>query len=129
MTSRSHVYLPSLFCCRLIIIILNPNLSSSLSILSFYNSSTSLLISESILWTSTLVWTAPDRVITLRELFFFLINKTCIAIGDFNSLIWPVQRFSVIKASSSICFTDNKKYILDILDSTPEINSIVWSYL
>ena len=37
MTSRSHVYLLSLFCCRLIIIILNPNLSLSLSTLSYYN--------------------------------------------------------------------------------------------
>ena len=38
MTSRSHAYLLSLFCCRLIIIILNPNPSPSLSTHSSYNS-------------------------------------------------------------------------------------------
>ena len=38
MTSRSRVYLLSLFCCRLIIIILNPNPSPSLSTLSSHNS-------------------------------------------------------------------------------------------
>jgi len=37
MTSRSRVYLLSLFCCRLIIIILNPNPSPSLSTFSSYN--------------------------------------------------------------------------------------------
>ena len=37
-TSRSRAYLLSLFHCRLIIIILNPNLSLSLSTLSYYNS-------------------------------------------------------------------------------------------
>jgi len=37
MTSRSRAYLLSLFCCRLIIIILNPNPSPSLSTHSSYN--------------------------------------------------------------------------------------------
>jgi len=37
MTSRSHAYLLSFFCCRLIIIILNPNPSPSLSTHSSYN--------------------------------------------------------------------------------------------
>ena len=37
MTSRSRAYLLSLFCCRLIIIILNPNPSPSLSTLLSYN--------------------------------------------------------------------------------------------
>ena len=37
MTSRSHAYLLSLFCCRLIIIILNTNPSPSLSTYSSYN--------------------------------------------------------------------------------------------
>ena len=37
MTSRSRAYLLSLFYCKLIIIILSPNLSPSLSTLSYYN--------------------------------------------------------------------------------------------
>ena len=62
MTSRSRAYLLSLFRCRLIIIILNPNLSPSLSTLSYYN----------ILW---------RNIRSITELASLLVSEYLVGVG------------------------------------------------
>jgi len=53
-----------------------------------------------------------------------LIKKTSAAMGDLEDLIWPVQRFSAINASSLDYSIENRRYILDILGLALETSLI-----
>ena len=80
MTSRSHVYLLSLFHCKLIIIILNPNLSLSLSTLLSYNRNNNLF-----------VWGVFCSYIKPR--FGFVIWTINDFLDSVDFLVWEVQEY------------------------------------
>ena len=104
MTSRLCAYLLSLFCCRLIIIILNPNPSPSLSTLSYYNMYLLLsnffegqfdwifLFSNHILLPTFSSW---GFLLFLSNCFFILLYASSIAFVACSQLFCiPIRNFS-----------------------------------
>ena len=109
-------------------ILLKPQQMSSLVkylALGSYNTSLEMRGKEYLFFT-IMELRAQQSCTSQRELFFFLMKNTRVAIGDLDGYIYLVYRFSYRKASNFFCLMGERRQTFVDLGLEPRVSSIIW---